>query len=115
MAAKGMVKTTGEKSTQWDNLMPLLTAMLKDFQDATKKKPDAAISKKKVEIVNRLLEPIFAILDGEPTRKYLDLLDEDDLPQNSDVALILGQVFAAMEAFRGRYHGYDGSTHRWFV
>ena len=99
------------------SLMPLLEAMFREFQDASKKKPDAVLNKKKVEIVNRLLVDVFTILDGEPTRNYVDLLDEDDLPQNSDVVLILGQSVAAIEAFRNKYYGYDsyGGTHRWRV
>jgi hypothetical protein len=56
-----------------------------------------------VSIVNRLLSDILGLLDGEPQRQYLDLLDEDDLPQNSDVSLMLGQVMSAMGIFRTKY------------
>lgn len=101
--------TTPALASAHDNLMPLLIAMFREFQDASKKKPDGALNKRKVEIVNRLLKDVYAVLDGEPTRSYLDLLDEDDLPQNSDVALILGQAVAAMESFRARYHRYRRS------
>jgi len=96
--------TTLEKATKHDDLMPLLEAMFNEFQEFSKKKQDGILNKRKVEIVNRLLGDVLAILDGEPTRAYLDLLDEDDLPQNSDVVLILGQVVTAMEAFRGKYY-----------
>jgi hypothetical protein len=65
------------------------------------------LNKRKVEIVNRLLTDVFAILDGETTRTYLDRLDEDELPQNSDVVLILGQTLAAMKAFRHKYYRYS--------
>jgi hypothetical protein len=53
----------------------------------------------------------------EPTRSYLDLLDEDALPQNGDVALVLSQVVAAMKAFHSKYYAWDGQRHihRWFV
>lgn len=99
--------TTREKAEKYDNLMPLLLAMFRDFQELTKKKPDGALNERKVEIVNRLLRDIHQILDGEPTRDYLDLLDEDDLPQNSDVNLILSQTVAAMTTFREKYRGND--------
>lgn len=98
------VYTTPEKAAKHDELMPLLTAMYNEFQDLSKKKPDGVLNKRKVEIVNRLLRDVFIILDGENTRAYLDLLDEDDLPQNSDVVLIVGQSVAAMEAFRNKYY-----------
>ena len=99
-----------DKGASHDSLMPLLAAMFREFQEASKKKPDAVLNKRKVEIVNRLLVDVFKILEDEPTRAYLDLLDEDDLPQNSDVALILGQAEAAMEAFKNKYYAWNGNT-----
>jgi hypothetical protein len=99
--------TSPEKAAKHEDLMPLLTAMFREFQEASKKKPDAALNKRKVEIVNRLLRDVLSIIEGESTRAYLDLLDEDDVPQNSDVALILGQAVAAMIAFKQKYYRRD--------
>ena len=95
--------------------MPLLNSMFREFQELSKKKPDGALNKRKVEIVNRLLRGIHGILKGESTSAYLDLLDEDALPQNSDVVLILGQAVAAMDTFSEKYYGYNSSTlqHEW--
>ena len=98
--------TTAEKAEKHDNLMPLLNSMFREFQELSKKKSDGVLNKRKVEIVNRLLRDIHGILQGESTSAYLDLLDEDDLPQNSDVVLILGQTVAAMGTFKERYYGY---------
>jgi hypothetical protein len=99
--------TSAEKGAKHDDLMPLLVAMFREFQEASKKKPDGVLNKRKVEIVNRLLRDVMSIVEGEATRAYLDLLDEDDFPQNSDVALIIGQAVAAMETFKAKYYGYD--------
>ena len=98
--------TTAARAEKHDDLMPLLKPMFREFQELSKKKPDGALNKRKVEIVNRLLRDIHGIVEGESTRAYLDLLDEDDLPQNSDVVLILGQAVAAMESFGEKYHRY---------
>lgn len=87
--------------------MPLLSAMFREFQDLSKKKPDGALNKRKVEIVNRLLRDVLQLVEGEASRGYLDLLDEDVMPQNSDVVLILGQAKAAMEAYKEKYHGWN--------
>lgn len=108
-------ETTNEKASRHDDLMPLLGAMFREFQEASKKRPDVVVSKRKVDIVNRLLRDVFAVVDGESTRVYLDLLDDDDLPQNSDVVLVLGQCVAAMEAFRKKYFRYMDllEEHRW--
>ncbi len=56
-----------------------------------------------------LMVEVFESKQRQP-RAYLDLLDEDDLPQNSDVALILGQAEAAMEAFKNKYYAWNGNT-----
>ena len=96
-----------------DNLMPLVEAMLREFQELSKKKPDGALNKRKVEIVNRLLQEVHRLLEGEPTRVYLDLLDEDDLPQNSDVVLILSQTVVAMTRFRDTHYRYSQAREEW--
>jgi hypothetical protein len=107
--------TTQEKVSQYNAIMPLLEAMFRDFQDLSKKKPDSALNKSKVKIANRLLTDVLAILDGEPNRGYLDLFDEDDLPQYSDVVLMLGQAVAAMERFKKRYHGRAQYSYGWAI
>jgi hypothetical protein len=108
--------TTTEKAAKYDTLMPLLQAMFREFQDLTKKKPDGVLSERKVEIVNRLLRDVISALEEEPSRAYLNMLDEEDLPQNSDVLLILGQSVAAMEGFHSKYWKYtDGRGWRWIV
>lgn len=111
---KKAIRSVSDRGSQHDLLMPLLKAMFREFQDATKKKPDGALNRQKVIIVNRLMKDVLTIIEGEKTRDYLDLLNEDDLPQNSDVVLILGQAVAAMEAFEKKYYRYDpGFGHRW--
>jgi hypothetical protein len=109
------VKTTSAKVQEFTTLRPLLGAMYKEFQELSKKKQDGAISATKVKMVNRLLSAVHKLLEGEPNRGYLDLLDEDDLPQNSDVVLILSQTEAAMNAYSARYNYWNGSDHVWAV
>ncbi len=101
-----------DRGKSHDDLAPLLAAMFKEFQEAARKKPDAVLNAQKVRIVNRLLTDVLAILDGEPSRTYLELLKEDDLPQNSDVTLMLGQVVAAMDAFKERYYTFGSGWGR---
>lgn len=107
--------TTLDKVAAWENLNPLLQAMFREFQDLSKKKPDGQVGKTKVKIVNRLLSCVHLVLMEEPSHCFLDLLDEDDLPQNSDVVLILSQSVAAMTAFKIRYYRWDGLENKWFT
>ncbi|MEQ3637205.1 hypothetical protein [Alcanivorax sp.] len=107
--------TTREKAGTHDTMTPLLQAMYTEFKELSKKKPDSAVSKSKIKIVNRLLERVKTVLSDEESIEFLDMLDEDDVPQASDVTLILSQYVAAMDAFRGKHYGWDGSNHAWFI
>jgi hypothetical protein len=90
--------------------------MHSEFQDLSRKKPDGAVNKGKIVIVNRLLKDSLTILEGEPQRQFLDLLEEDDLPQNSDVVLVLSQYCEAMDQFHNKYYGQDEDyEERWFT
>jgi hypothetical protein len=109
--------TTQKKVDVYETTEPLLEAMYKEMQDLSKKKPDGTLSPTKVKIINRLLTDIKAILVDETDSKYLDLLDDETLPQYSDVALILSQFSASIKKFHEKYYGYD-ETHgewRWLV
>jgi hypothetical protein len=108
-------KTTEKKAAEYTTLNPLLEAMYKEFQDLSRKKPDGQVGQTKVRMVNRLLKAVHLLLEGEPNRGYLDELNEDDLPQNSDVVLILSQNVAAMNAFHENYYGWNGLEHTWFT
>jgi hypothetical protein len=107
--------TTAKKASTHDVMTPLLSAMYEEFKELSKKKPEAVVSKSKLLIANRLLERIREVLSTEESIEFLDLLNEDDMPQVSDVTLIFSQYVAAMHAFKGKYHGWDGFEHRWFT
>ena len=109
--------TTKEKALTHETTTPMLEAMYAEFKEISKKKPDSAINKSKIKIVNRLLEEVRTVLSEEASISFLDLLDEDDVPQASDVTLILSQYVAAMKAFRENHYGRDGSdyTYTWFI
>jgi hypothetical protein len=115
MARPPEAKTTSAKVAAYTTLNPLLKAMYKEFQELSKKKQDGQVGKTKVRMVNRLLKAIHELLESEPNRVYLDELNEDDLPQNSDVVLILSQTSAAMEAFHRRYYIGFGIQKGWSI
>lgn len=107
--------TSLEKARNHDVTMPLLQALYDEFKELSKKKPDAGVSKSKITLVNRLLERVRTVLNDEDCIVFLDLLDEDNVPQISDVTIILSQYVAAMNDFHSRYYGYNGTKHDWFV
>ena len=81
-----------------------------EMKDFSKKSPDAALNERKVKSLNRILKDIKNILQNEPTASYMDILDEEMLPSNSDVVLTMSQYRSALENYRKkyrRYHNYD--------
>ncbi len=105
--------TTSAQASAWEIANPLLSAMYGEFKEFSKKKPDGAVSKAKIRVVNRLLQKCREVLEDQDSLAFLDLLDEDEVPQNSDVVLTLSQYSAAMEQFRDAHHGWTGGAHQW--
>ena len=95
--------TTNKKISGYETTGPLLKALYEEMQTLSKKNPEKTINASKVKLVNRLLSDIKEILYEEPDDKYLDLLDDENLPQYSDVVLMLSQFSTAMREFRKRY------------
>ena len=56
-------------------------------------------------MANRVLEPLKELLKHEESHKFLDTLNEDELPTNSDVVLVISQYETAIDKFRSRYTG----------
>ena len=109
--------TTKEKVAAYETTEPLLEALYKEIQDLSKKKPDGTLNQTKVKMINRLLQDIQSFLKDEPDNKYLDLLEDESLPQYSDVTLILSQWSSSVKKFHEKYYGWDARAgeSRWFV
>lgn len=84
----------------------LLHSIYFEMKEFSKKKPDEPLNKFKVKNVNRVLTPVKEILSLEPTNKFLDILDDESLPTNSDAILVIGQFKAAMARFEKKYTKY---------
>lgn len=106
-----------DRAHQFMLLFPLLIAMRNEYTELTKKKPDATLSKLKVKIVNRLLNDILTlVVKDDDAKKYLDLLDDDDLPQFSDVVIILSQYVSIMTRIRkNSTYKDDGGEEHWIA
>ena len=89
-----------EKFLTLNNMIEAIYSEMKEF---SKKKPDDHLNKFKVQNVNRVLEQVKEILKNEPTAMFVDILDDDTLPSNSDAILVIGQFKASMERFRDKY------------
>lgn len=101
----------------FESTQPVFAGILSEVRELSKKKPEATMSESKVKLINRVLSDILEILKGEPEGKYLDLLDNEALPQMSDAVLVMVQFETALKAFKGRYHEWfsDISRHLWMT
>ena len=85
-------------------LNPLINGIYEEFQELSKKKSESVLNLYKVKIVNRVLEPIRELMRDEDILNFLDILEVDDLPTNSDVILVLNHYKKAMLLFRNKYY-----------
>lgn len=99
--------TIKTKVEQYKLLKPMLEALSKEMDLLSKKKPNDPLNEYKVKTINRVLEPK-KLLDEEDTFIFLDILDSENLPTNSDVVLTLSQFNSAIETFY--YNYYNRST-----
>ncbi len=106
---------TEEQIEKFAYLSPMLDSALKEMREFSKKKQDGIVSATKIRILNRLLSDIRDVLAAEESVAYLDPLSEEDLPQNSDAVLVLGQYRAALNSFRERHWQFSGYEHRWIT
>lgn len=109
--------TTQEKVDLYLSVDPLLDAMYDEFKELSKKKPDGVVNTSKIKIVNRLLTKCNDVLNDEMTIHFLDLIDEDSVPQNSDIVLMLSQYGSALKRYRSTYYKkqLDGYTYEWYI
>ena len=91
----------------YEETAPQLYALQTEVRDLAKKKPDATFSKSKVALINRVLADIKENFKDESGGKYLELLDDETLPQYSDAVLIIAQFAAVLTQFKKRYYGWD--------
>jgi hypothetical protein len=108
---------TDEQAATYDRLVPMLVAAHREMTELSKKKQDGVVNTFKIKMLNRLLRELSTVIENDPSYAFVDMLDEETLPQNSDAVLILSQWQAALAQYKGRHNGYDSSRgdHRWFT
>ena len=106
---------TNQIVEKFEILSPMLDAIFIEIQNLSKKKQNDPLNKLKVKMVNKILEEFKEILADEPTIQFLDLLDDQTLPSNSDCVLILAQYRSALSQFKSKYYQCDflSSEYEW--
>ena len=107
--------TTASAVEAYLSSQPIFAGVLQEIRELSKKKPEATMNEGKVKIINRILTDVLAFLKEEPTGKYLEVLDDESLPQMSDAVLVMVQFESALKAFHTRYFQYVDRTHTWIT
>lgn len=113
MAKQTIISTsrpTKSNAEQFDMLFPILESVFNEIKELSKKKQDGVLNEIKVKMTNRILSKVKLILKDDPTLEFLDLLDEESLPTNSDAVLIISQFKAAMEQYKAKYFSWLSDT-----
>lgn len=107
------IVTTEESVATYLATNAIFTGLIKEIRELSKKKPDAVMSSGKVKIINRVLADLKNVLDIEPEGKFLDLLDDKELPQTSDAVLVMVQYEIVLRVFKNKYmQSYGNSYNR---
>jgi|SRR6266516_3541879 len=97
---------TEEEAATYDRLFPMLEAAHHEMSELSKKKQDGVVNALKIRNINRLLTELQRLLKKDPSRDFVELLDEETLPQNSDVVLLLSQWRAALQQYKRCHSSY---------
>lgn len=98
---------------QYRMLYPMLDGVLNEMRELSKKKQDGVLNKLKAKTINRILLKVKILLANEPTIEFLELLDEESLPTNSDAVLMIVQFKSAMEGYQKKNQKWTGTSHAW--
>jgi hypothetical protein len=104
---------TKAEAKSFDILFPIIKSDLDEIRELSKKKQDEPLNKFKIKIINKKLEKAKVILKNEPTLEYLDLLDEETMPSNSDAVLQISQFINALKEFKRKYYDTIGAETDW--
>lgn len=92
---------TEEKINKFEKAQAQIEGLYKEIGILSKKSPNDAVSKFKLKFINQLLEEANSLLtDSYIPFDGFEIFDEDDLPTNSDVTMILEQYLNCLEKLR---------------
>jgi len=95
---------SNENVEEFEMLFPLLESLMMEVKALSQKKQDGALNPLKVKMINKVLSRIKNLLKDDPSSEFIELLDEETLPTNSDALFMIVQFKSAMEQFKNKYY-----------
>lgn len=107
---------TEKKFEVYEKLRIQLPSMYEEMQLLSKKTPNGPINKFKLNLINQILSQANEILDeaNKPFDNFT-IFDEDDLPSNSDVVMVLAQYIQCLNKYRIANSSKDGYDFYWVI
>lgn len=111
-----MEKISIEEVETFERLNAQLFQLHFDVTILSKKSPDAPLKKFKLGVINEKISTANKLLtDSYMPIKMFELFDEDELPSNSDVVLVLTQYIEALELWRSSHLVRRESSWYWDI
>ena len=90
-----------DKIEKFEKLHIQIKDMYKELSVLSKKSPEGAINKFKLKFINQLIEEANQFLE-ERYKPFADFekFEEEDIPFNSDVVMIISQYIKCLERFK---------------
>lgn len=109
MAKKKFIETkkppTKKDVEEYELLYPMLESLMFEVKALSQKKQDGLLNALKVKMINKILNRIKTLLANDPSSEFIELLDEETLPTNSDALFMIVQFKSAMSQYKNKYHG----------
>ena len=104
---------TIEQIADFEKILAQLKSFYNDTIVLVKKNPKEEMNTFKLKLINKVLVKANAIVgDSNPFDDFTEFDIEGDMPNNSDVAMILGQYINCMEVIKkDNVHPFSG---RWY-
>ena len=80
-------------------IYPMVKLVQSEMSILSSTQQDGILNNLKFKIINRLINSVRGLLVKEPILEYLEQLNEETLPQNSDVVIILCQYIEALDQY----------------
>ena len=100
----------------YEKLHAQLEGLYNEVANLSKKSPDDAVNKFKLKFINGLLKEINKFLKDE-SKPFNDFIsfEENEVPTNSDVVLILAQYLSCLEKLRADNISFRYGNWHWDV
>ena len=108
---------TNKDPDKFIKLVKQMKSLMAEFSILSKKKPDGAVNKFKIKLINPVLEVANYFLDDRLYKPFeeFELFDEDTLPTNSDILVILSQYITCLEKYHKDKKEYYDNTCYWII